>query len=214
MTVQPVRLVLGSGSPRRLELLGRLGLVVEVIAPGVDETQLPGESPPLHALRVARLKARWVSERFHDRPVLAADTVVALGEAVYGKPRNRAEAASMLAELAGRTHTVLTALVLHFMGREACHLEAAAVTMVPFRRELVEWYVATGEGDDKAGAYAVQGGGAILVERVEGNVEAVMGLPLAPLPALCAEVGLCLAREGDRLALSRRDGTPLRAPKA
>ncbi len=214
MTGQPVRLVLGSRSPRRLELLGRLGLVVDVVAPRVDESPLPGEPPPLHALRVARLKARSISERFPDRPVLAADTVVALGEVVFGKPRSRAEAATMLAELAGRTHTVLTALVLCFRGREACHLEAAAVTMVRFRHELVEWYVATGEGDDKAGAYAVQGSGAILVERLEGNVEGVMGLPLAPLPALCAEVGLCLVREGDRLVLSLRDGSPLRAPKA
>jgi septum formation protein len=214
MTVQPLRLILGSGSPRRLELLGRLGLIFDAVAPGVDETPLPGEPPPLHALRVARLKARSVAATFHDRPVLAADTVVAVGEAVYGKPRDRADAARMLAELAGKTHTVLTALVLHFMGREACHLEPAAVTMVPFRRELVDWYAATGEGDDKAGGYAVQGRGALLIERVEGNVDAVMGLPLAPVPALCVEVGLCLVREDDRLVLSLRDGSPRRAPKA
>jgi len=214
MTGQPLRLVLASGSSRRLELLGRLGLVVDVLPPAVDEAPLPGEPPPIHALRVARLKARSIGERFHDRPVLAADTIVALGKAFYGKPRDRAEAATMLAELAGRTHTVLTALVLRFMGREACHLEAAAVTMVPFRRDFIEWYVATGEGDDKAGAYAVQGSGAILIERVEGNVEAVMGLPLSPIPALCAEVGLCLAREDDRLVLSLRDESPLRVPRA
>ena len=92
---------------------------------------------------------------------------------------------------------MLTALVLRFRDREACRIETAAVTMVPFRRDLIEWYVATGEGEDKAGAYAVQGSGAILIDRVEGNVDAVMGLPLAPLPALFAEVGLHLARQGD-----------------
>jgi len=214
MTGQPVRLVLGSGSARRLELLGRLGLDVEVVTPGVDETPLPGESPPVHALRLAKLKARAVADRRQDRPVLAADTVVALGSTVYGKPRDRADAARMLADLAGKAHTVLTALVLRLGLREACHLEAATVTMVPFRRELVEWYVATGECDDKAGAYAVQGKGAVLIARVEGNVESVMGLPLASIPALCAEVGLGLARDGERLVLSLRDEWPPRAPTA
>ena len=202
MTRRTVRLVLASGSPRRLELVGRLGLEAEVVAPGVDEAQLPGEPPPLHALRVARMKAAAVAASFPDRPVLAADTVVVLGGLVFGKPRDRADASRMLAELAGRSHAVLTALVLRFGAREACHLESATVTMVPFRRDLAEWYSATGEGDDKAGAYAVQGQGALLIERVEGNVEAVMGLPLAPLPALFAEAGLELLWDGGRLALA------------
>lgn len=214
MTGEPLRLVLGSGSPRRFELLARLGLTLDVIVPGADETPLPGEPPPLHALRVARLKARSVAARCNGRPIIAADTVVALGEVAYGKPRDRADACTMLKELAGKTHTVLTALVLRFMEREACHIEAAAVTMVPFRRELVDWYLATGEGDDKAGAYAVQGRGAVLIERVEGNVDAVMGLPLAPIPELCAEVGLRLIRDDDRLTLSLRGGSLLRAPRA
>ncbi len=214
MTAHPVRLVLGSGSPRRLELLRRLGLEVDVVAPGVDETPLPGEPPPMHALRVARSKAAAVAAAHPDRPVLAADTVVALGDVVYGKPRDGADAARMLTDLAGKSHTVLTALVLRFAGREASHLEAATVTMVPLRRDLVDWYVATGECNDKAGAYAVQGRGAVLVERVEGNVEAVIGLPLARVPGLCSLVGLEVVHDGDRLVLSRRDGWPLPAPTA
>ncbi len=204
MTRRSVRLVLGSGSPRRLELVDRLGLDAEVLAPEVDESQLPGEPPPIHALRVARAKAAAVAGRHPDRPVLAADTVVVLGDVVYGKPRDRADATRMLTELAGRSHVVVTALVLWFGAREASHLETASVAMVPFRRDLVEWYVATGECDDKAGAYAVQGKGALLIQRVEGNVDAVMGLPLAPLPGLFAAVGLELTRENDRLALAPR----------
>jgi septum formation protein len=204
VTLGALTLVLASGSPRRRELLGRLGLDVAIVAPDVDESPIPGEPPPIHALRLAREKAHRVAALHPSLPVLAADTVVTLGEKIFGKPASRADAATMLAELAGRTHVVLTALVIRWEGREATHLEAARVAIVPFAQPLFDWYVATGEGDDKAGAYAVQGKGAALVERVEGNVQAVMGLPLAPLPALLARVGLELAVDGDRLLLSRR----------
>jgi septum formation protein len=197
-------LVLASVSPRRRELLGRLGLDVAVVAPDVEERPVPGEPPPIHALRLAREKARRVAALYPSHPVLGADTVVTLGERILGKPASRGDAAAMLADLAGRTHVVLTALAIRWEEREATHLESARVVIVPFEQPLFEWYVATGEGDDKAGAYAVQGKGAALVERVEGNVQAVMGLPLAPLPALLARVGLELAAEGDRLLLSRR----------
>lgn len=199
-------LVLASGSPRRRELLARLGLEFSVVTPNVDESPLPGETPRTHAMRIARDKARAVAIRRRKNPVLAADTVVVLGRRIFGKPGSRADAASMLAELAGRTHTVLTATVIRWGEREAAHLESARVTLVPYREELYAWYVATGEVDDKAGAYAVQGKGAVLVERVEGNVQAVMGLPLAALPSLLERIGLDLAVGGDRLYLNRRVG--------
>jgi len=204
VTLGALTLVLASGSPRRRELLGRLGLHVTVVDPDVDETPIPGEPPPIHALRLAREKAYAVAALHPELPVLAAHTVVVLGERIFGKPASRAEAGAMLAELAGRMHVVLTALALCWGEREATHLESAKVAIVPFAAELFGWYVATGEGDDKAGAYAVQGQGAALVERVEGNVQAVMGLPLAPLPALFARVGLELVADGDRLLLSPR----------
>jgi septum formation protein len=202
-------LVLASGSPRRRELLARLGLAVEVAAQDVDERPVVGETPGAHAMRVARLKARAAIARYPESAVLAADTVVARGRRIFGKPRDRADAAAMLGDLAGTTHTVLTALVLLWNGQEAAHLEQARVTMTPFRRDLWRWYAGTGEGDDKAGAYAVQGQGALLVERVEGNVQAVVGLPLAVLPDLFGRVGLELAASGDRLALRPRGGSPL-----
>lgn len=205
-------LVLASGSPRRRELLSRLGLELAVAAQDVDESPVAGETPGAHAMRVARLKARAAIAHHPDRPVLAADTVVALGQRILGKPRDRAAAAAMLRDLAGKTHTVLTALVLLWNGQEAAHLDQARVTMVPFRRELWRWYAGTGEGDDKAGAYAVQGQGALLVERVEGNVQAVVGLPLAALPDLFARVGLALVPSGAGLALMSPGVAPRQAP--
>jgi septum formation protein len=204
MNRRALTLVLASASPRRHELLGRLGLETTIVAPDIDETPLPSESPPIHAARVAREKARAVAARHPEFPVLSADTVVVLGGRILGKPADRREAAAMLADLAGATHTVLTALALRWGEREAGHLEATRVTFVPYSKELFAWYVGTGEGDDKAGAYAVQGKGAVLVERVEGNVQAVMGLPLASLPALFARVGLELADDGGRLIISPR----------
>jgi septum formation protein len=204
MTQAALPLVLASGSPRRRELLARLGLEVTVAEPDVDETPLLGEPPPLHALRLAREKACAGAALHPELPSLGADTVVVLGEQIFGKPASRADAAAMLAELAGRTHVVLTALALRWGAREASHVESVLVTIVPHARELFEWYLATGEGDDKAGAYAVQGKGAALVERVEGNVQAVMGLPLAALPALFARVGLQFVAAGDRLLVTPR----------
>ena len=197
-----VALVLASASPRRRELLARLGIDFAVVSPDVDETPRPGEPPDRHVTRIAQAKALAGADRHPEAVVLAADTAVVLGSRIFGKPASDAEAATMLGELAGKTHEVLTAAVLRWRGREALHLEIAKVRLVPFAPDLYAWYVATGEPGDKAGAYAVQGRGALLVERVEGNVQAVVGLPLAPLPALFRQVGLHLAGRGGRLSLS------------
>ena len=202
MTGRSLTLVLASASPRRSELLGRLGLDVKVAVSHVDEMPLAGEAPATYALRLALEKARAAAHRYPGFPLLAADTVVALGDRIFGKPRDRAEAAGMLADLAGRTHAVVTAMALLWQEREATHVELARVTMAASSAELRAWYRETGEGDDKAGAYAVQGKGALLIERVEGNVQAVVGLPLAPLPGLLARVGLRLAAAGARLTLT------------
>jgi septum formation protein len=204
MSRPALTLVLASASPRRSELIARLGLDMIVVPPRVAEARLPDEAPPAHALRLAAAKARAVAALHPDLPVLAADTVVVLGNRVFGKPGTRTEAAEMLADLAGKTHTVLTGLAVRWGEREASHLESARVTLMPYHEQLYRWYVATGEVDDKAGAYAVQGKGALLVERVEGNVQAVIGLPLAALPVLFARVGLQLVTTAGRLVLSPR----------
>jgi septum formation protein len=202
-----VELVLASASPRRRDLLARLGLTLRLAPANIDESPQPGEPAPVHALRVARQKAEAVAKQHPDRPVLAADTVVVLAGAILGKPRDRADAATMLRALAGRAHLVITAMAVLWRGKESSTLATARVRFVPYQRELFEWYVQTGEGDDKAGGYAVQGRGALLVERVEGNVQAVVGLPLAPLPALLAGVGLSLVANGDSLTVRPLDVT-------
>lgn len=201
MSPPDLLLILASASPRRLELIRRLGLDARVEPADIDEAPLPGECPGSHVQRIAEAKAHAVAARFPSQVVLAADTVVVLGPRILGKPASRADSSAMLRSLAGRSHLVMTAVAVAFAGRTAGHLESARVTFVPFDQELYRWYVDTGEGDDKAGGYAVQGRGAALVERVEGNVQAVVGLPLAPLPDLLRRVGLGLVASDAKLAL-------------
>jgi septum formation protein len=160
----------------------------------VDETPLPGEAPEATVLRLAREKAAAGA-----RPgelALAADTLVVLDGAVLGKPRDRAEAAAMLARLAGREHTVVTGVALCERGpgagdgeRWAAALETSRVRMAALAPAAIDWYVATGEPLDKAGAYAVQGIGALFVEAVYGNYTNVVGLPLPATARLFRELG-------------------------
>ncbi len=205
-------LVLASASPRRLELLRRLGLSVRLSPVEVDESPLPGEVPLAVPRRLARAKAAKAQEAFSDLPALAGDTVVILGDRVLGKPTNAAEAEAMLLALRGRTHLVATALALRFGSREAEAVEVARVSFAPFPLSLLHWYLAGDEWRDKAGAYALQGQAAVFVAAVEGNVQAVVGLPLARLPELFARVGLELTPAGQRLTLVPRSGLPLPAP--
>ncbi len=194
-------LVLASSSPRRRELLARLGLPVRHAIPAVDETRTADEPPIVHVQRVASAKAKAIARAYPETPVIAADTSVVVGDEVLGKPADLADAANMLRRLRGRSHIVLTATTVCWNGHEAGHLDAVTVVFAPFSDDLLQWYLATGEYRDKAGAYALQGKGAVLVARIEGNVQAVVGLPLARLPGLFAAVGLRLSTRGDRLVL-------------
>lgn len=212
MGEREVALVLSSSSPRRRELLARLGLPLSCVVPNVDESRHGGEPPAGHVQRVARSKAREAAKSFPGLPVLAADTSVVLGDEVFGKPADAGEAERMLRRLRGRPHTVLTATAVRWGDREAVHLEAATVVLASFSNEILGWYLATGEWEDKAGAYALQGKGALLVERVEGNVQAVVGLPLARLPALFAAVGLELRPHAGGLSLQPATSAPCTSP--
>ena len=171
-------IVLASGSPRRRQLLEMLGLPFRIVVPDIDETQLPGESPGAYVVRLARAKAAAVAAREPGELVLGADTTVVVRGTLLGKPSSEEEATAMLAKLQGRTHQVYTAVALAADGRVE---DALDVTDVKFRRldhATLEAYAATGEPMDKAGAYAVQGLGAILVEGIRGDFFGVMGLPL------------------------------------
>ena len=184
-------LVLASASPRRAELLRAAGIPFEVAAADVDERQHDGEAPGAYVQRLAVAKATAVAATRPGRVVLGADTTVVVDGEVLGKPRDPAEAASMLRRLSGRSHRVLTGVCL--IGPDAEAGPAVASTTVEFRplTDLeIEQYVASGEPMDKAGAYAIQGGAGAFVTRVDGDYDNVVGLPVALVQAMCRGAGI------------------------
>ena len=191
MTVPPPDhpIVLASGSPRRRQLLEMLRLPFRVMQPDVDEHVLPGEAPDHYVTRLSRAKAEAVVARAPGELVLAADTTVVLGGAIFEKPTSPAHAVEMLSRLQGKTHEVMTAVAVARDGELAQALDVSRVTFRPVDRPTLEAYVATGEPLDKAGAYAIQGLGAPLIERVEGDFFGVMGLPLRLALDLLARFG-------------------------
>src|SRR3989441_830903 len=173
------RLILASGSPRRRELLEMLGVPFGVIVPAVDETRKTSELPDRYVVRVARDKALAVARQEPGAVVLAADTAVVLrAEEVFGKPRSPEEAVAMLQRLEGRTHQVMSAVAVAQGERVEHAIDITDVTFRTLPERTIADYVATGEALDKAGAYAVQGRGAVLVEGIRGDFFGVMGLPL------------------------------------
>lgn len=184
-------LVLASASPRRSELLRQLGVHFRVLPVDVDETPAPGESPREYVVRVASDKAHAARSALDTdaAPVLAADTAVVIDGRILGKPVDAEDAARMLRALSGRRHEVLTAVVLRVADREE---RAVNRTAVGFRRldaEEIDAYWRSGEPAGKAGAYAIQGLGAVFVERIEGSYTGVMGLPLFETARLLAGFG-------------------------
>lgn len=181
--------MLASGSPRRHELLEMLGLPHRVVVPGLDETREPGEPPDAYVVRLARAKAGAVAARDPDALALGADTTVVLAGEVLGKPESPAAAAAMLAKLGGRTHQVFTGVAVA-QGRRVEHaLDVTDVTVRPLDPAEIAAYVSTGEPMDKAGAYAVQGRGAVLIEGIRGDFFGVMGLPVRLVADLLARFG-------------------------
>lgn len=182
-------IILASQSPRRSQLLTMLGLHHDVQPAHIDERYEPGEEAAAHAERLAREKTQVVASAMRDSIVIGSDTVVVVDGDVLGKPVDRSEAVAMLLRLQGRSHTVATGVAVAYAGRILSGVERVAVRFRAFGRATAERYVATGEPDDKAGAYGIQGYGAALVERIEGDYFAVMGLPLCRLIQLLEELG-------------------------
>ena len=182
-------IVLASGSPRRKQLLEMLHITFRVIPPDVDEHVLPGEEPGHYVTRLSRAKAVAVASRAPGEVILAADTTVVLDGVIFEKPTSPAHAVEMLSRLQGRTHEVMTAVAVAKDADVAQALDVSRVTFRPVDRVTLEAYVATGEPMDKAGAYAIQGLGAPLIERVEGDFFGVMGLPLRLALDLLARFG-------------------------
>lgn len=186
-----VALVLASASPRRAELLASVALEFEVRPADIDESREDGESAKEYVRRMAREKADRVAAEpgCESDVVLAADTVVCLGEEVFGKPANVGEALDMWRVLSGRTHDVYTALALSYNARVSEEMSISRVTFETISDQQMHAYWATGEPVDKAGGYAVQGLGSAWIRRIEGSYSGIVGLPLYELNRLLGSVG-------------------------
>jgi septum formation protein len=185
-----LKIILASQSPRRVELLKQIGITSLVMPSDIDETALPDESPSDYVLRLAAQKAQAIVHKLahHDSPdfnlsdihlpILAADTTVALGLQILGKPKDDADAFNMLKQLSGSTHQVHTAIAVAFNGKLETALNSTQVEMMPFSDAMISKYIASGEHKDKAGSYAIQGLAGSWVKKITGSYTGVMGLPL------------------------------------
>lgn len=182
-------LILASASPRRAELLSRAGFVFQVAPVELDERPGPAETPPEHVARLADAKARIVADRHPGSIVIGADTIVVIDDCILGKPASDREAAEMLARLSGRWHEVLTGVALYSDRRRSSEMAVTRVRFAPMTDAEIAWYVASGEPRDKAGAYAIQGLASRFVDRIEGSYSNVVGLPIASVYRLLAELG-------------------------
>jgi septum formation protein len=193
---------LASRSPRRRELLGHIGVKFHLLlfrnrpgaAPDIDESPQPGEDPRDYVMRLARAKAAIGWKRMLERnlpraPVLAADTTVALEGRIFGKPQDRADAEGMLGALSGKRHEVLTAVALQFDDEVETALSVSDVQFRELSAEEIRAYVATGESNDKAGAYAIQGRAALFVAEIRGSQSGIVGLPLYETAQLLQRMG-------------------------
>lgn len=185
-----VRVILASQSPRRRDLLTLIGIPHEVQPADIDETVLPGERAMAHCERLAREKAQVVAARAPDALTIGSDTIVVVDGDILGKPTDEAHAATMLRRLSGRSHRVHTAVAVAYEGRVVSGVEDVGVTFRALTDAEIAAYVATREPMDKAGAYGIQGFGATIVDRIDGDYFAVMGLALGRLRRLLGEVGL------------------------
>ena len=180
---------LASQSPRRRQLLEQLGVTYQLLLPDGDEDAealeqvLPNEAPAVYVQRVTQLKLDAALQRLQRRslaaaPVLCSDTTVAMGRAIFGKPADPADAAAMLAQLAGRNHRVLTSVAVGLGSRHEQVLSRSQVRFAPLGADAIEAYVSTGEPMGKAGAYGVQGRAAAFISHISGSYSGIMGLPL------------------------------------
>ena len=174
-------LILASASPRRKQFLAELGLSFAIVQAEVSEDLIPCEQAEHYVSRLARQKAAWVSSQYPDCAVLAADTVVCLGELILGKPQDTEDAVRMLEQLSGKKHTVRTGYCITCQSRSLNYqmVVSTDVWFVELTEKLIKAYVAEGESMDKAGAYGIQGKGACLIEKIDGSYTNVVGLPLA-----------------------------------
>jgi septum formation protein len=183
-------IVLASASPRRRELLSLVVPEFRVVVSGFDEAEVPTElAPAKHATFSAIMKATDIAEKNPDALVIGADTIVSIDGLILGKPADNEEATRMLNMLSGRTHQVLTGICVMHDERQIAEYETTSVTFAHLQKDWIEGYVRTGEPLDKAGAYAIQGKGSILIESITGCYFNVVGLPLFRLGSALTRLG-------------------------
>jgi len=191
-----MRLILGSASPRRRELLASIGVIPDaILAPEIDETPLKAELPRPYCARIARQKVEAVDGNPHDL-VLCADTTVALGRRILGKPENAGEAVEMLLKLSGRRHRVITSVALRLGARIWQRDVETVVQLKRLSDDELSAYIRSEEWRGKAGAYGIQGAAAAFVPWIRGSYSAVVGLPLAETASLLGAAGLSLPHQG------------------
>lgn len=189
-------LYLGSGSPRRMEILTQLGYRVVKLPADIDETVKAGETPAPYVQRMAEEKNQAALTLFcetngamPDFPLITADTCVFSDGIILGKPRSQAEAIEFLNRLSGKQHTVLTAVCIHYRGKTSSRVQTNRVVFKPLSSEEISAYVQSGEPMEKAGAYAVQGIGGIFIQSIEGSFSGIMGLPVYETVSMLQDLG-------------------------
>jgi len=192
------RLILASKSPRRYELLKKIGLDFDVIPSDIEEDFIKEESPKSHVIRLSEAKCLEVGKRYPDRWVIAADTIVYIDHSILGKPKSREEAMEMLQRLSSQEHWVLTGFAVRNLGKGVGDQEAVqtAVKVKNLSQVEIEWYIQTGEPFDKAGGYAIQGIGSFMIESIRGSYTNVVGLPLCELIQMLNRLGALVIADG------------------
>ena len=184
-----MKIILASGSPRRRELMCEIGLKFEIFKPDIDETRTNNEAPEDLCLRLSQLKAKAGAKVFPNSLVIAADTIVLINGEILGKPKNHDDAFRMLNTLQGKWHEVLTGLSVCFDGKIISEVEHTKVKFRELNKSEILSYISTGECDDKAGSYAIQGKGSLLIERIDGDYFNVVGLPVCRLGKILENFG-------------------------
>ncbi|MBR0094741.1 MAG: septum formation inhibitor Maf [Synergistaceae bacterium] len=184
------RIILASGSPRRRELLKDIGVEFEIFKPDVDESRHCNEAPESLCLRLSRMKAKAGASSFPNSIIIAADTIVVIDGKILGKPHDREEAFEMLKTLQAREHEVITGVSVALNDVITSHAEHTLVKFIAMSDDEIRAYISTGECDDKAGAYAIQGRGATLIEGIKGDYFNVVGLPLCSLCKMLKDFGV------------------------
>ena len=197
MQISPQKIILASQSPRRVAILKQMGIDCVVMPADIDESQLANEAPTDYVLRLAKQKALAIqgkleaqlNDQHAEMPILAADTTVALGDSIFGKPENDADAMQMLKKLSGTPHQVHTAVAVLFNQQIELALNTTLVEMMPLSDAMIEAYIATNEHADKAGSYAIQGLAGNWIKRIDGSYSGVMGLPVHETAMLLKKLG-------------------------